>query len=111
MKSTAIIFATLLALLGLGQATAELKTTPGTNSQANPGIRSETDYVADAKNAWIKPRQIKCWQEGRLIVEENDWVPSDTRKHVAFVRNKDDVLYMFDFNKTFCLYRQSEVGK
>ena len=98
-----------LTLLGLNQATAELKKIPETSRQASSG--SETDYVADAKNAWIKPRQIKCWQEGRLIVEENDWVPSDVRKHVAFVRNKDDVLYMFDFSKTFCLYRQSEVGK
>jgi len=109
MKSKVIITVTFLTVLGLSQATAELKKIPETNRQASSV--SETDYVADAKNAWIKPRQLKCWQEGRLIVEENDWVPSDVRKHVAFVRNKDDVLYMFDFNKTFCLYRQSEVGK
>ena len=103
MKNTAIL--SLLLVFSLSQATAEVKNV----GDARKG--SSADLIADAKSSWIEPRQIRCWQEGRLIVEENNWVPGDIQRPVAFLRNKDDVLYMFDFNKTFCLYRKSEVQK
>lgn len=95
----------LLLVLGLSPAAAEVK------NVGDPRMGNSADLIADAKNSWIEPRQIRCWQEGRLIVEENNWVPGDIQRPVAFLRNKNDVLYMFDFNKTFCLYRKSEVQK
>jgi len=107
MKQVKIsILVALIASL-LSQASAEVKKIPATGSNGYATI----DHIADAKKSWIAPRQIRCWQEGRLIVEENDWVPGDMHKQVSFLRNNEDVLYMFDFNKTFCMYRKSEVRK
>ena len=112
----ATYFCTLsLALTITGSVTsirAEVRDNgPTSTTPQNADVVDNISYLDSAKQAWIKPRQIRCWQRGRLIVEENDLYLQKIGEQVSFSRNNNQLLHMFNFGDTFCIYRQSKVKK
>lgn len=50
-----------------------------------------------------KENQLRCWQNGDLIVLENDWKPVDPGKG-RLLSNGARKLHAFDYGETFCIY-------
>jgi len=100
---------TLMYDLPINVSQAEVRdNSPSAPEVQDSSVVDTTSHLKSAKQAWIKPRQIRCWQRGRLIVEENDWYLKKIGEQVSFTRKEDQTLYMFNFNDTFCIYRKSE---
>ena len=50
-----------------------------------------------------KNDQLRCWQNGDLIVLENDWKPVDSNKG-KLLTSGSRKLHTFDYGETFCIY-------
>ncbi len=50
-----------------------------------------------------KENQLRCWQNGDLIVLENDWKAVDPGKG-RLLSNGAKKLHAFDYGETFCIY-------
>ena len=50
-----------------------------------------------------KDNQLRCWQNGELIVLENDWKAVDPSKG-RLLSNGSKKLHAFDYGETFCIY-------
>lgn len=60
-----------------------------------PGVeKSPVDY---------KKNQLRCWQDGDLIVAENDWKLLD-KSQAKVLHKANQKLYFYNFNETFCIY-------
>ena len=62
----------------------------------NPPSRTSTALV-NVEN------QLRCWQNGKLIVLENGWHLNNTPNDFV-MRNHSQKLYIYDYGDTFCLY-------
>ena len=50
-----------------------------------------------------KSRLLRCWQEGELIVAENDWDLIDEKVSAFMVQNGKE-MSVYNFGTTFCMY-------
>ena len=57
-----------------------------------------SDYI-------YKKNQLRCWQDGDLIVVENGWQPTEGYKKVIMSKENKN-LYFYDYGETFCLYTE-----
>lgn len=65
-------------------------------------------HLRGAEEAWVKPLQLRCWQDGRLIIEENNWHIGQwpkSKEGLQLTNSGDEKLYLFNLNRTFCAYR------
>ena len=50
-----------------------------------------------------KENQLRCWQNGDLIVLESGWKPVDPSKG-SLLSSGAKKLHAFDYGETFCIY-------
>ena len=102
-----MLCAALTCLGAFNLSQAEVRDNSPTPTAVKDSHIDSTSHLKSAQQAWIKPRQVRCWQHGRLIVEENDWYVQKMGQHVSFSKGENQALYLFNFNDTFCIYRKS----
>lgn len=90
-----------LSLLGIGMANAGVdngKNTPVLPLEKSPEETSE----------------LKCWQGGRLIIDELNWVPDGVKLPGIMLRSQGgnfDVMWLTNFgDETFCFLRAKTVS-
>jgi hypothetical protein len=68
----AAVMSTLLAVTSpvLAEVVKGDAPDPPASEARNAGA---VDLNKHAYKSWTRARQLRCWQEGRLIFEENDW--------------------------------------
>lgn len=109
MKSSHVALLFLLGATPYATASADVTTT-GADLGESPGSAPKTmtsPHLEAAFTGHIKPRQLRCWQEGRLILEENDWHPADSDAQLLLLRtDSPHTLQLYSFGGTFCIYRE-----
>lgn len=60
-------------------------------------------FSFDNKTVNGAKKTLRCWQEGVMIVAEQDWNLAVTHAPIL-VNNKSQKAYAFDYSDTFCLY-------
>ncbi len=104
MKIKKLIFvpAIILLLASVGYAeVTQHKSAPPVNSD---GISTTINRPSVEKSAVnYKKDQLRCWQDGDLIVVENNWRLGDKSQARVLYKGKQK-LYFYDFGATFCIF-------
>lgn len=89
-----------------GQALADVTT----NKDAKPdnwnrSIKLQPLNTQQDSNVakYSKDNQLRCWQNGDLIVLENDWKPVDSNRG-RLLSSGTKKLHTYDYGETFCIY-------
>ncbi len=84
---------------------AEVKTnkemTPDKWDGASRQIPLNTEHNKVYK--FSKSNQLRCWQDGKLIVWEDKLSPNDQSARRIFKKDSE-YLYTYDYGETFCIY-------
>ncbi len=96
---TATIFVGL-ALLAASPGHAEISHHQSQRSEDQPANL----FVNQLNNTTFESvNQFRCWQDGRLIVDEHNLQPLAASK-VKLMQQESTTLSVYDFGETFCLY-------
>lgn len=92
--------ALLIAIPGFGDVTQHKLATP----VINDGVSTTTKQLGANKSLVdYTKNQLRCWQDGDLIVAESDWqLPDKSQAKVLHKANQK--MYFYNFNETFCIY-------
>ena len=114
MKTKTIILSSIFVIIS-GHVFAEVQY-PGANAaektaaarksakqqlhqEAVVGVTNKVNQQAQ----FDKSRLLRCWQEGELIVAENEWDLID-QKASAFMVQDGKEMSIYNFGTTFCMY-------
>ncbi len=106
MKSRILIACVVMALSLQAQAGTELNGKQEVKPDNwNRSVKLQPMTAKQAANVgkFSKNNQLRCWQNGDLIVLENDWKPVDS-KQGRLLSNGSKKLHTYDYGETFCIY-------
>lgn len=103
MKIKESFAATIIGLLVMNTGNAEVKQHQSADPVKRDGVSATINRPSVEKNAVkYKKDQLRCWQDGDLIVVENNWKLKDTSQ--AMMTKGRQALYSYNFGETFCIY-------
>lgn len=70
------------------------------------GAQGEPTLTVKQKNAMLGASQLRCWQEGRQLLEERNVEPGGSaRPAIEFVdKSTGRPFKLYELNETFCIY-------
>lgn len=102
---------TFFLLLTTTQAVfADLKQAPSLKILGSSKLKSvksvvpqEEAVLINKKKVEAKVNTMRCWQNGELILAENNWLNAIGTSPVL-INNNQEKMYAFDYGETFCMY-------
>lgn len=101
------------ACLSLLAAVAAFPAGAGVDGPAAARADGASTAKSSSVNALANGSQLRCWQYGNLIFEENGLSPPQLQDHeeaLAFTKSDKgrEQIYVFQFNETVCMFRDVE---
>ncbi|MEI6214344.1 MAG: hypothetical protein WCP10_09585 [Desulfuromonadales bacterium] len=91
----------------------------GNNYLDTSGSKAATEQPKPSQIVTAKPMNlsdndsalynVRCWQNGELIIEDTNWTAPQVTSHFISMRkmgNPSPGLYLIDFQHTFCVLKQ-----
>jgi len=97
----------ILRYLAIPAVFLTASTALATNIPGAPALAGDLDTEAEVP---LRHSALKCWQEGRLILDENGWgiptanLPGQVIKLYSLSKN-NSAIYLFDMNRATCVLR------
>ena len=106
MRTTIILWLSSLCLSLLLLPTASAGVDNSSPVQADKNRKEDSTPLAGRERAY----QIRCWQEGKLLFEESDWVLSPDHARQVIVsakkRRTNSGLLVIELHNALCLLKE-----